>query len=205
MQRRAPADPHCRAVWERLEELVDGELLSAEAAPLEEHLARCALCSAELRRASLLVSELRALPELEPPAAVLAQVRRRTRQGSAPPRRNVPRFAAAVAATVALLLAGYGWWIAHRSDAPPATAASRAPSAEEIAAATLELRSVLARVGSAEHRAALAVRRAVGDGVRDAAIRGLRLRETAGTRSREKPAGPSPPPPAPDSSERSSA
>jgi hypothetical protein len=88
---------------------VDRDLTAAELARVEAHLAECDDCAREMRAT---VSLLRGLPDPEPPARLAADVMRRIAAGEGRRPRFVellriagePRFAAAVAATVAGLV-----------------------------------------------------------------------------------------------------
>jgi hypothetical protein len=88
---------------------IDRDLTAAELARVEAHLAECEDCAREMRAT---VSLLRGLPDPAPPARLVADVMRRIEAGEGRRPRIVeflriagePRFAAAVAATVAGLV-----------------------------------------------------------------------------------------------------
>jgi anti-sigma factor RsiW len=69
-------------VQELLDAYVDGGLGVGDAAAVEDHLASCAVCGAELERARQLCDELRRLPELRAPSQVLESVKRSARERS---------------------------------------------------------------------------------------------------------------------------
>lgn len=69
----APAN--CREALPLLSAHLDGDLAPETAAAVERHLASCAACRAELGLLRLTVGALRELPELPPPAGILAGVR----------------------------------------------------------------------------------------------------------------------------------
>lgn len=159
----------CEEALERLEAFVDGELAGAKAAGLEAHLASCAGCAAEHRLALDVRRELRALPELETPPAVLAEVFRKV-EASASPRRRLldlgrlrrprwldlrpaPAWTALAAALLAAVVIGTGLWLAPPAEEP---APELDPAA--VARATEEARYALAYVGLVSQRAGLKLR-----------------------------------------------
>lgn len=82
----------CARAQVLLEAYLDAELAPGRVSKLESHLARCAGCAAELQHARRVCDGLRALPEQQIDASVLASVleraRRKGRATSAAPRRG---------------------------------------------------------------------------------------------------------------------
>lgn len=70
----------CRKIKEILGLYLDGELGESEAALVEEHIAGCAECSAELELTSCLIDAAGALEEIEPPAYLRAAIAEATTQ-----------------------------------------------------------------------------------------------------------------------------
>ncbi len=91
---------------EALSELLDGEHVAGG----EEHLSACALCQAELQTLRRLRSELRELPQLEPPANLWSRIEGRLPAQSRRRRRlSWPALAALqVAAMAAVFVLGLG-------------------------------------------------------------------------------------------------
>ncbi|HXO18512.1 MAG TPA: zf-HC2 domain-containing protein [Thermoanaerobaculia bacterium] len=152
----------CEEALALLEPLIDGELSAAEEARLRAHLERCPACAAEWKLAADIRSELRALPELDCPPAVLERVfreaahssvvplarPRRTNDGAGSSRRP---FWAALAAAVLVALLAAGLLVQQLSRPRP-------PSAAEVERATAEARFALAYVGEVSRRAGLDLR-----------------------------------------------
>jgi anti-sigma factor RsiW len=99
------------AASQRLSAYLDGELPAGESRAVDGHLRACAICRRDLAELRRLKALLGALPEVEPPVALLADARR----AAAEPPAAAPLLewlrgafrrpaAAAVAAFVALLL-----------------------------------------------------------------------------------------------------
>ena len=65
----------CRECRDRLSPYLEGELESRVSSRLEEHLAGCAACGAELELLRLTVDGLRGLPDLPAPAGILEGVK----------------------------------------------------------------------------------------------------------------------------------
>ncbi len=132
----------CGEVEGLLEAHLDGDLGRDQSRAVTAHLAECPACAAEAQLAGRVRAELRALPELDAPAAVLASVRWST--GSRRPGRSRPILAVA-AAVVAAVGLGLLWLDRSR------------PSLDdpEVARATAEARYALALVGAVGRRAAL--------------------------------------------------
>ena len=161
----SPAELTCAEAGALLELAVDGELETPDAERLARHVTRCADCAAELELAEGIRSELRALPELEPPAVVLDRVRsgvaseaaRGARVTPLPlraPLRPVARRRWAVGAALAAALAALlGTVLLLRSSAPPPP-----PSAADIGLATRQARFALAYVTRVTRTAGLTVR-----------------------------------------------
>lgn len=68
----------CAEVGRQLDAYLEGELAPAEAARVQAHLAECAGCAERRRLHEETVAALRAIPVVEPPARVRAQVRAAT-------------------------------------------------------------------------------------------------------------------------------
>jgi anti-sigma factor RsiW len=64
---------NCHWTLDRLDAYVDGELEGDELGAIENHLEECGSCRSELALARSLLSELRALPELQCPPQVVAR------------------------------------------------------------------------------------------------------------------------------------
>lgn len=160
----------CVGVLEHLEAFVDGDLVAAEAAAIEDHLegspgggqvGHCPACVAEHRLASAVRRELRALPELDAPPAVLREITRSAQRARfRKPSRRVPtrrrawtRLAAAMLATV-MLGAALWWGIPRQAPAEPSAIADPA----RVAQATAEARYALAYLTRVNRRAGLKLR-----------------------------------------------
>jgi hypothetical protein len=102
----------CDEIAPRLDELIDGSITPAERAQVEEHLAGCDRCRAELAAIRGLVADARALPRsIQPPGALWRGIEARlTSAGAAPAprgRRPIPlRFMLRLAAALALVALG---------------------------------------------------------------------------------------------------
>ena len=164
----------CEKVVQALEPWLDGDLGALEDAEVRSHLASCADCAAQRRLAEAIRSELRALPELDAPPAVLTAIRARTAPATAPRRRwtdlvvRLPRpvWAALAVAVLALAVALPILWQAPAA-APDSDAAA-------IARATAEARFALAKAGFVTAEAGRLVRdRAIRDQIVFPAERGL--------------------------------
>jgi anti-sigma factor RsiW len=153
-----------------IEAWLDGDLDAATTERLRRHFTDCASCAAELRVARELQAALRALPEIEAPAAILERVRRQV--GEAPttparlerpfkrtatrlPRPGRHRWAVAAALAAALSAALGTTWILHTPAAPTPTPT---PSAAEVRLAARQARFALSYVSRATRRAGLALR-----------------------------------------------
>ena len=66
---------NCKRVEERLEAWIDGDLAPAEARELEAHLERHAPCAQRASLARAVRAGLRALPERDAPAALVARIK----------------------------------------------------------------------------------------------------------------------------------
>jgi anti-sigma factor (TIGR02949 family) len=151
----------CTAAEAFVEAYVDGELTPDEASRLRRHLERCPTCAAEIGLATTIRDGLRALPELDPPAAVLARVRELANEPAAqkvvpfspPTAARAPRRRWVVAATLAaMLVAVVGVRLATRPSAPPQA------SAAEVQDATRQARFALAYIGRMSRHASETVR-----------------------------------------------
>lgn len=150
---------YCDEVREILEPYLDGDLPRDEAERVRTHVAACAACAAELALAEAIQRELRALPQLDCPPAVLERIRaagppaaevvpiRRTWQLS--PASRAGRIAS-IAAALALTVGGTAFLLQPKAPAQP--------SAEEIARATEEARFALAYLGQINRKAGLELR-----------------------------------------------
>lgn len=69
--------PECRKIREGLSAYLEGDLDPAETSASRAHLEQCADCRAELELQRLTIGALRCLPDLPPPAGILAGVRAR--------------------------------------------------------------------------------------------------------------------------------
>jgi len=155
-------DGSCETVVNELERLVDGDLAPSEAMAMERHLESCPTCRAELALAERIRDELRALPHVDAPAAVIASVKAAARREKPTSRRWAglrPSPVWALAAT--LLLAAV---LAPLLMAPPSPQAAR-PETEsmamdpvELERATDEVRVALAYVGRVTRRTGLEIR-----------------------------------------------
>ena len=66
----------CETALDLIEPLLDGELDASAAADLRRHLDACPSCSGEAAAAQQILTELRSLPELDPPPRVVEHVQR---------------------------------------------------------------------------------------------------------------------------------
>ncbi|HET7294849.1 MAG TPA: zf-HC2 domain-containing protein, partial [Vicinamibacteria bacterium] len=90
---------------ERITGWVDGELGPEDRARVDEHLRSCAACREQAEEEKALRARLRALPDVEPPAAVERRLRARLRRARPSPSRVLLPVAATLVA-VALWAAG---------------------------------------------------------------------------------------------------
>jgi len=150
----------CAAVLPLLESYLDGELPPAEAEGVREHAARCSACAAELRLAQAIGDGLRALPELDAPAAVLSRVREAAEMPAEilpferPAPATRPRRHRLAALAAALVLALFSALLLFQVRSPQPSP----PTAAEVARATAEARYALAFVGRASRRAGLEIK-----------------------------------------------
>ena len=149
----------CVAAEERLEALIDGELSAGDRHRVEEHLRSCAECRAGRELALEVKSELRALPELDTPPAVIQRVldaaRLERRQRNLPwwrTWRPSPVWALAAAALVLAVLLPLGGGPEDRQTAVTEV------DAAAIERATDEARFALAYLSRASRRAGLELR-----------------------------------------------
>jgi Putative zinc-finger len=137
---------------ERLSAYLDGRLMSAERAELEQHLAECARCTAELAELRQVVALLGAmpaprlprsftLPEIMPheaPSPVLGRASGPARRG-APAWTQVARWAGGLAAAAGFVLlvgsalVGFGGHLAGGAGASTASSAQPIPAASHTA------------------------------------------------------------------------
>ena len=164
-----PDDWSCETVADELERLVDGGLSPPEAAAMERHVESCATCQAELQLAEEIRRELRALPHMEAPAAVIegvkATVRREQSAATRPPARHgrwtnlrpSPVWALAAALLLAAVLAP----LVLTPPSPEVAHLETEPTpldGVELERATDEVRIALAYVGRVSRRAGLEIR-----------------------------------------------
>ncbi len=149
---RQPEKLNCPAVLDRLEAYVDEESSFDDAAAITEHVAGCASCAQELKRADGIAQELRSLPTLQAPEKVARNVRAATagvwfqRIASFLSIVNArPMLSAAVSLTLMAVLVGGALW---RHELRPS------PTDQAVARATAEARLALAYVGIASQKAA---------------------------------------------------
>lgn len=94
---------HCR---EQLTDFIEGDLTAEAEREMREHLAQCAQCAQELVQMRTLVTALRELPEVEPPAELRERLRGITQVSTPGPGgwRRVRYVVATVAAAAAALV-----------------------------------------------------------------------------------------------------
>lgn len=125
---------------ETLSQLMDG----VEVAGSDEHLAACDVCRGELEALEELRTELRSLPELEPPAGQWSAIEARV-SGGRPGRRRLGRaraiaLQAAAMAAVFVLGLGLGRMFGPAGEGPEAALTAGEPSAASLAEAMAEVR-----------------------------------------------------------------
>ncbi len=168
---RAPmvrAPMACTDLLERLEAHVDGDLAAAEVAEVEAHLEDCPACTAEYRLAAVVRRELRALPELAAPPAILSEItreverarfrgpRRMARRGVRPvPGHRRPVWASLAAALFAAVVVAASLWRGPLT-LPGELTATADPAV--VARATEEARYALAYLTRVNRRAGLKLR-----------------------------------------------
>lgn len=127
----------------RLSGYLDGDLEAAERDGLADHLAACAGCAATLAELAAVRDRARALPPLEPPAALWAAIEARLGApvvdlGAERAKRarrwsfSTPQLAAAAAALV--VVSAVGAWLLGRNAAIPVATAPVAITAPDTAA-----------------------------------------------------------------------
>lgn len=154
MSQRAELE-RCRAVLDRIEAWIDGDLDGRDVEWITAHVGECSSCRTAKREAEEMVSALRSLPDFEIPEQLIQRVRDRARPGPASRfvevlRRPMlsPLPALATAAAVALVVAVLSPW---RGPNPP-----QFPDHEVVRAAE-ETRLAVALVGSVVRRGELSV------------------------------------------------
>jgi hypothetical protein len=151
-----PADSMlCEDALDLIEPLLDQELETSVAEGLRLHLEGCPSCAREAEAARQLLTELRSLPEFDPPARVLERLQAATERStlfSLANHRN--RKMAWLAAAAALVLAVGALTIGHR---PPD------PTGAEALRAAAEVTFAIAYVGAITQRANRAIRNEVID------------------------------------------
>lgn len=159
MSRRSEA-PTCIRVEGLLEAYVDGELRGGERSHVKEHLHGCEACRRQHALAVALQTELRALPEMDAPRAVIDGVLERARGEHAERRRvwwrswrSVPSWAPLAAAGVALAVA---LPLIRPPDSVDPTVARADPAAVQLAAE--QARLALGYVSRASRRTGLEIR-----------------------------------------------
>jgi len=172
----------CQQVLEHLEAYVDGDLDETRAAAVAAHLEGCAECHADRSLAEDVRRELRALPALDAPPAVLREVFRQVgeeRFRPPPFRARRPAWTAlarsAVAASVlAAVVAGGGIFLSlDRATVEPAGPDLAQADPEEVARATEEARLAFAYVAKVSRQAGLEVREDLGESLAAASTSGL--------------------------------
>lgn len=157
----------CKQVSESLEALVDEELSAGagdpDAATLLAHLTHCPACTAEYELAVAIRHELRALPELDAPPAMIDRVLQPAREASplpAQPSRpkgwaapRTRRLAWAASFTAALITAGL--WVGSLRQRPSPGPAIPEVDPAVVAAATEEARFALTYLTRLHRRAGL--------------------------------------------------
>ena len=154
---RLPDSPGCAQVQQDLETYLDGELSRVRAHQIEAHLSECSACLAPVHLAKEIQNELRTMPEMDAPAAVIQTIFDQTVR-SEKPKRSLsdllnrwprPVWATLVAASLVLVVA---LAVMNRGTTPDQ------PDEAAIAQAAAEARFALAQVGLATRKAGLAVR-----------------------------------------------
>jgi anti-sigma factor (TIGR02949 family) len=143
----------CDEALEILEAYLDGDLPSAEASRVREHLERCPACAAELELAGRIQRELRSLPELDCPPELVERIHEAGRGEVVPFRPREPVLGwrlAAAAALLALAIGGGALFLRVQQQ-------SDRPSPQEIAKATAEARYALAYIGKVTRRTRLSL------------------------------------------------
>lgn len=155
---RSPDPQICTDVQDHLEAYLDGDLPAVRVHQVEGHLASCASCMAQVHLAKEIQSELRALPELDAPAAVIQTIFDQSVRAQKP-KRSIgtrldlwPRPVWATLAAACLVLV-FAWAVLTQN-----TTAPDQPDEAAIAQATAEARFALAQVGLATRKAGFAVR-----------------------------------------------
>jgi len=155
---RSPESQFCSDIQHDLEAYLDGDLPTVRVHQVEAHLSGCPACMAQVHLAREIQNELRALPELDAPAAVTQTIFDQTVRAQKP-RRSLgavldlwprPVWAALAAASLVLVFA-----LAVLNQS---TALHDQPDEAAIAQATAEARFALARVGLATRKVGFAVR-----------------------------------------------
>lgn len=155
---RLPDSQNCAQVQQDLEAYLDGGPSTVRAHRVEAHLSECSTCLAQVHLAKEIQNELRALPEMDAPAAVIQTIFDQTVR-SEKPKRSLgdllnrwprPVWATLVAASLVLVVA---LAVINQGTTTPDQ-----PDEAAIAQATAEARFALAQVGLATRKAGLAVR-----------------------------------------------
>ena len=121
-------DLNCTTVRDRIDAFVDGELEPGERSALETHCTHCESCARELRVAVDIRDALRALPVLTVPHHVIDAAERDVRIPHivpVPARRAAHRYVPAIAAALAVVVAG-AWFVSSQRHSSPATGFSDA-------------------------------------------------------------------------------
>ncbi len=167
----------CEEALSHLEAYLDGDFAGDPGAAVEVHLERCPDCAAEHRLAVTIRSELRSLPQLDAPPAVLAEVYRQTSRKPVPfvgaqafasprirpPATSVrrPAWALLAAAALAAAVLGAPWWLQQPDVTTPgphvAGSDTDAAATQAVAQATEEARFAIAYLGKVSRRAGLKV------------------------------------------------
>ena len=155
---RSPDFQICTDIQHDLEAYLDGALPTVRVHQVEAHLAGCPSCLAQIHLAKEIQNELRALPELDAPPAVIESIFAQTVRAQRPKRSLSalldlwprPVWAALAAASLVLVFA--------LAVLTQSTTAPDQPDEAAIAQATAEARFALAQVGLATRKAGFAVR-----------------------------------------------
>lgn len=155
---RLPDSPICTDIQHDLEAYLEGGLSTVRVHQVEAHLSDCPSCQAQVHLAQEIQNELRALPELDAPAAVIQTIYDQTVRAEKPKRSLSavldlwprPVWAALAAASLVLVFA--------MAVLTQNTTTPDQPDEVAIAQATAEARFALARVGLATRKAGETVR-----------------------------------------------
>ncbi len=103
----------CQEYQKRLPALLEGDLTGDELAVMERHLQTCPACEEEYALLQRSVHLVRTLEPKPAPAGFNQSLRKRLIAEVAPPWYKSRRFMLAAAASVALLLGSWPWWLSY--------------------------------------------------------------------------------------------